>query len=221
MIDKHTGAITNGGIFSLYKQAPCWRIKSVGDCWRVTGLGEPSPQVKSAAEAKIRRTQSSGSAAMWIDPSLWRLQRLFSYSFSFLKSRWMLFYVIGKRLKPRSNMREKGRFCISQHYLISFDTCLIIVWKADFVIIIDATIIIIAIECVCVCVWLVCWWFSNVKNYFSFFQNRCRLHRKPISWSTLFYLHHPRIPAGKNNYFFPPLFSFLFFYLHALNKLNG
>ncbi len=47
-------------------------------------------------------------------------------------------------------MREKGRFCISQHYLISFDTCLIIVWKADFVIIIDAsTIIIIAIECVC------------------------------------------------------------------------
>lgn len=157
---------------------------------------------------------------MWIDPSLWRLQRVFS-SFSFLKSRWMVFYVIGKRLKPRSNMRVKGRFRISQHYLISFDTCLIIVWKADFVII-AATIIIIAIECLCVCVCVcglfVCWWFSNVKNYFSFSQNRCRLYRKPISWSTLFYLHHPRIPAGKNNYFFPLLFLF---YLHALNKFNG
>jgi hypothetical protein len=44
--------------------------------------------------------------------------------------------------------------------------------------------------------------FSDAKmtQIFVLFH-RCRLHRKPVSRSTLLYLHHPRIPAGKNNYY--------------------
>lgn len=201
MIDKHTGAITNGGIFSLYKQAPCWRIKSVGDCWRVTGLGEPSPQVKSAAEAKIRRAHSQ------VVPQQCGSIR----PFGGCKAALFFFFLFSNQdgcyFTSLANVWSRDQTCVKRGDFVFLS----IIWYH----LIDVsssfgkpTLLLLLL--LSVCVWLVCWWFSNVNNYFSFSYNRCRLHRKPISWSTLFYLHHPRIPAGKNNYFFPPSFLFCF-----------
>ncbi len=140
----------NDGIFSIVQTSGmltdkiCWRLlKGHWSTWTVTSSFIP------AAEAKIRRTQASGSAAMWIDPVPVAVAKGFYFLFS--NQDGCYFTSLANVWSRDQTCVKTGAIRISQ---LLFDLIIWFlmsdrVWKADFVIGLTKLLLFIAIECVC------------------------------------------------------------------------